>query len=323
MSKRFRKFVQKTNKLEFYNPKSAINSISRIQRHLNNEMKFKSNPKQNNIKQISSKQSNNNFIKIYKHIANLINKNKNPITAKNDEEKMEKKQFRKIIKFNNHQNLSYNHNTNEKNNSQITTPHSLSFNEIKGRSYRKIKYYSIKPSNKLEKDFERKNLDKYLMTKSYLDKYSYYSTLSDKELKFQKDLLFHKFNNSLYRVKNSVELKDGIIGKDSLENFSLIIDERAKQKAKSIADKYLLDIDLIKGSFSTNQNKFSLNMKSAMSTVINRYIRQNKLKPRKKSLLNLEGIKKNNEKKILYLTDSVNNINHNISETERLIKKIK
>ena len=155
MSKPFRKFILKTKKLEFYNPKSALNSISNIQTYLNNKMKIKFNLKQKNIKKRNSPELDNNIIKIHENITSLItNKNKNQIIAKNNEEKMEKKHFRKIIKFRNKQNsLNKQDKTNEKNNSQITTPHSLSFNEIKGRNYKKIKYYSIKPSNELEKDF--------------------------------------------------------------------------------------------------------------------------------------------------------------------------
>ena len=46
MSKKFRKFIMKTKKLQFYNPKTSSNSISIIQRHLNDKIQIQSIPKQ-------------------------------------------------------------------------------------------------------------------------------------------------------------------------------------------------------------------------------------------------------------------------------------
>ena len=45
MSKKFRGFIMKTKKLQFYNPKTASNSISIIQSHLNKKIKIESNSK--------------------------------------------------------------------------------------------------------------------------------------------------------------------------------------------------------------------------------------------------------------------------------------
>ena len=80
----------------------------------------------------------------------------------------------------------------------------------------RIKYRLKKNFNELECDFEKKNLDKNLMTKNYLRKYSYYDKLSTKELKFQKQILYFKENNTLYNQKRSVEEKDGLIGKNDM-----------------------------------------------------------------------------------------------------------
>ena len=45
------------------------------------------------------------------------------------------------------------------------------------------------------------------MAKGYFPKYFYYDKLSEKELKFQKQFLFLKHNNSIYSEKNRVEEK--------------------------------------------------------------------------------------------------------------------
>ena len=322
MSNKFRKFIIRTKRLEFYNPKSASNSISIIQRYLNNKMKI--NSKQKNNTQRKSLKLSNNDITIFKAgnksniNGNKFNRSQNPNIIKN------KKFYTTKTKVRNDLNFSYNrHNTNKKNNSQIIMPHSSSFNLIKRKNNIKFKYKLLKANYELENDFERKKLDKNLMTNSYSNKYSYYEKLSDNELRFQKDLLYYKYNNSLYKVRNSVEEKDGIIGKDSLSNFSLIIDERAKERAKLLVNNNLLDINLLKDCFTTKQNKFSLKMKSAMSSVINKYISQKKSKSGKENLVNIERIQKNNEKKISHLDNSINNINYNISQIENVVKKYK
>ena len=161
------------------------------------------------------------------------------------------------------------------------------------------------------------------MTKNYLRKYSYYDKLSERELKFQKDLLYFKSNNTLYNTKSKLEEKNGIIGKDDLSNISLIVKERAKEKAKPVVEENLIDIDLLKGSFGPRQNKISLKMKSAMSSVITNYINERKNQTEKERLVNNKKIKKDNEKKLFYLDDSINNINNNISKIKYLILKSK
>ena len=325
LSKQFRKFITKTKKLEFYNPKSASNDISLIQRHLYYKMIINSNSKQKNNTQRGSPKLNNDSLMHFKteHKSNLIRNLTNKSQSLNSMIKEKEKINNQKLFFNRKKILFTKHETGGKNISQIILPHSLNFNLIKGRNNKKYKYKIIDANNRLVNDFHCKNLNQSLMAKSCLNKFSYYDTLSDKELKFQKDYLYYKNNNSLYQAKNSIETKDGIIGKYDLDNISLIVDDRAKEKAKLIDDNNILDIRLIKNSFTTKQNKFTLSMKHAMSSVINKYINQKKSRSReeKKSFVNLEGIRNNNEKKLLYLNHSVNNINHSISKLEKLIKK--
>ena len=313
MSKKFRGFIMKTKKLQFYNPKTASNSISIIQSHLNKKIKIESNSKSmnsrnlfklanhtndNNEKKIIKKKINSFKRKISKFKLNKYNNFKFTLTKDKDEENERKNRKNKIYPF-------------------------FTLNITKSKSNKNFNYKLKKKFNELEIDFEKKNLDKNLMTKSYLKKYSYYDRLSDKELKYQKELLYIKSDNNLYNSRNNTEEKNGILGKDDLINISLIVNERAKDKAKSLKEDNLIDINLLKDSFGTKQNKISVKMKSAMSSVISKYIKERKSHTEKENLLKIVKIKKNNEKKLLNLDYSINIINNNISKIKYLMRKNK
>ena len=174
----------------------------------------------------------------------------------------------------------------------------------------RIKFRLKKKFNELECDFEKKNLDKNLEKKNYLRKYSYYDKLSNKELKFQKRLLYFKSNNTLYNKKRSVEEKDGIIGKDDIANISLIINENARVKPS--VDENLIQLNLIKDSFTSKENKMSVKMKSAMSRVISKYINERRKRLTQVKIINSDEIKEINDKIILRFDYSIKNINNNI-----------
>ena len=313
MSKKFRGFIMKTKKLQFYNPKTASNSISIIQSHLNKKIKIESNSKSmnsrnlfklanhtndNNEKKIIKKKINSFKRKISKFKLNKYNNFKFTLTKDKDEENERKNRKNKIYPF-------------------------FTLNITKSKSNKNFNYKLKKKFNELEIDFEKKNLDKNLMTKSYLKKYSYYDRLSDKELKYQKELLYIKSDNNLYNSRNNTEEKNGILGKDDLINISLIVNERAKDKAKSLKEDNLIDINLLKDSFGAKQNKISVKMKSAMSSVISKYIKERKSHTENENLLKIVKIKKNNEKKLLNLDYSINIINNNISKIKYLMRKNK
>ena len=180
----------------------------------------------------------------------------------------------------------------------------------------KIKYKLKRNYNDLPCDFEKKNLDKNLMTKNYLRKYSYYDKLSTEELKMQKLILYFKHNNTLYNKKRSVEEKDGVIGKDDITNISLIINENAR--VKPTVEEKISELNLLKDSFASKENKMSVKMKSAMSKVINKYISERKKLMSKQKIVDSEEIKEKNEKSLLQLNFSIKNINTNISHIKFL-----
>ena len=327
MSKNFREFIMKNEKLQFYNPKTGSNSISIFQRHLNNKMKIESKSKKMSVTPRKSLKLITNFTESSKTDRRLnTNDNFFSITtspnSQRENEKIKDKIFyfqRQKIKFRNNdlKFLLSKENANTERNSKKKI--NLSSNFTKSLFKKKFKLKLNKNYNELESDFERKNMDKNLMTKNYLRKYAYYDKLSDKELKFQKEILHFKYNNTLYNKTRTIEEKNGIIGKDDLANISLIINEKAK--AKPVVDKNVIQLNLIKDSFGTKQNQISMKMKSAMSSVISKYISERKSRVNKQSLIDSDRIKKLNVKELLILDNSVRNINNNISQMKFFIAK--
>ena len=327
MSKKFRDFMMKTKNLEFYNPKRGSKSISVIQRYLNNKMKIESD----------SKTRNNNEKKTIKTVNNIESSNINlnaastenikTITTSPNTNKEEEKYREKILFKRNKNNIFRNHNskyflsldsTNTKSSSNKKLYPSIQLNTTRSLINKniKIKHKKIYNFNELECDFERKNLDKNLTTRNYLKKYFYYDKLSNKELNLQKLILKFKNNNTLYNEKRSVEEKNGIIGKDDIANISLIINENSKVKPQ--INEELVELNLLKDSFSSKENQISLKMKSAMSKVINKYIRERRRHQSTQKIINYQGIKELNEKNILQLDYSIKNINNNINHIKFL-----
>jgi len=327
MSKNFREFIMKNEKLQFYNPKTGSNSISIFQRHLNNKMKIESKSKKMSVTPRKSLKLITNFTESSKTDRRL-NTNDNffsittsPNSQRENEKIKDKISYfqRQKIKFRNNdlKFLLSKENANTERNSKKKI--NLSSNFTKSLFKKKFKLKLNKNYNELESDFERKNMDKNLMTKNYLRKYAYYDKLSDKELKFQKEILHFKYNNTLYNKTRTIEEKNGIIGKDDLANISLIINEKAK--AKPVVDKNVIQLNLIKDSFGTKQNQISMKMKSAMSSVISKYISERKSRVNKQSLIDSDRIKKLNVKELLILDNSIRNINNNISQMKFFIAK--
>ena len=321
MSKDFRDFIMKTKKLQFYNPKTGSRSISIIQRHLNNKMQIESNSKKrNSLKKKTIKIIKKNLDANERNLKSSINENFCTITTMANSRKDDIRNFENTFsktckKFRTRNNnlksiLSQNNAYIDRESNKKIFPKSLHLTTAKSMVNTRIKFRLKKKFNELECDFEKKNLDKNLMTKNYLRKYSYYDKLSNKELKFQKRLLYFKSNNTLYNKKRSVEEKDGIIGKDDIANISLIINENARVKPS--VDENLIQLNLIKDSFTSKENKMSVKMKSAMSRVISKYINERRKRLTQVKIINSDEIKEINDKIILRFDYSIKNINNNI-----------
>ena len=327
MSKEFRKFIIKTKKLQFYNPETSKKSISIIQKYLNNKIKIHSKRKKLSNTQRKSKHLSDKFLissKSERRInikGKLLNLNKSPNSSIKERERIKDLKFhfnQKKMRSKNNPKLLYNqpYKINKRKNSKLGISPLSNSKMNRSKSYKNFRYKLN--FNSLENDYEKKNLDKNIMTKGYLHKYFYYDKLSQKELKFQKQFLFLKHNNSIYSEKNSVEEKNGIIEKDDLANISLIISEKAKENA--INKENLMVIELIKDSFGAKQNKMSLKMKSAMASVINKYISMKSSRSIKENSVNVGRIQQNNKRKLLYLDNSINSIDYSISNIKKLLK---
>ena len=345
MSKDFRDFCMKNKKLQFNNPKKGSESISTIQRYLNKQMEINSLVKQraNTYKKsMRSLDRINNYLNLQnKDITNKENDTINAITfpttcptSYRNEEKDE--QLNILI------NKNYNNNNNNKNKfkykllsltnkegscssrNRINTCNTgypfIRFSkkfENKSNSKKKKKYKNF---NELECDFERKNFDKNLMTKNYLNKYSYYEKLSNKELKVQKALLTFRSHNTLYNAIRPMEKDEGkIISKEEIINRFLIINDKVKEKTKVVVKDE--ELEMFKDSFiSGDDNKLSIKMKSVMSRVISKYILDSKKKKTKRNYRSLsnEEIQQINEKNLLELNYSIKKMNNKICHIKEL-----
>ena len=335
MSKEFRDFVMKNKKLQFNNPKKGSESISIIQRYLNNKMEIKFENKQRNnthkktFRYLENPNNSLNLlnIKIHNKINDGIKSLTFPTTCPNSNRDEEKEDKLIIVAESNIKNLGNNTKTksnfstlpnaegyltsrNKRNNGSpiclISKPRNMT-------TFKKNNNWKNN-LNELECDFERKNFDKNLMTKNYLNKHSYYEKLSNKELKFQKAMLGFRSNNTLYNSKRALEDKEGqVMTKEEIINKFNVIKEDVKENTKIIVKDQ--ELELLKESFISGDNKISVKMKSAMSKVINKYIKERKKKNEKKNykILDSEEIKQINEKNILELDYSIKNINTNIS----------
>ena len=337
MSKEFRDFVMKNKKLQFNNPKKGSESISIIQRYLNNkmeikfEMKQRSNTHKKTVKNLEKSNKSLNLLNL--KIKNKENDGANTITfpttcpnSNRDEEKEDKYTLNTQNNINNKDNnikLNFNFLTlgNKEENYTSRNERSKGSPLIRITSKSRNMTTSKKKSNwknnlnELECDFERKNFDKNLMTKNYLKKYSYYEKLSDKEIKLQKALLDFRNNNTLYNSRRILEDKEAkvITKEDIIDKFN-VIREKVKENTKVVVKDE--ELEMLKDSFiSGDENKISVKMKSAMSKVISQYIKERKKINAKKNykMMNNDEIKQINEKNILELNYSIKNINNNIS----------
>ena len=336
MSKSFREFIMKTKNLKFYNPKEGSKSISIIQRHLNNKIQMDLNTKKrNSAKKMSlylgntetfeSSNTNRTDRKMRK-FESPITITTSPNSKREDDKVIEKLLFKqnKNKKFrNNHLKylLSQESYKTDKNIQKKICP-SLNITTNKSMNHTRFKYKIKKKFNELACDFDKKHLDKNLMTKKYIEKYSYYDKLSSKELKFQKQILYFKRNNSLYNRNKSIEENNGIITKDDIIRLSLIINDFVKEGPnREEKIRKIKELNLLKESFSSKENKMTMKMKSAMSRVINKYILERRKFQSKQNNVDLGEIRKINEKKLSQINSYIKNINNNISKIQILAGK--
>ena len=169
----------------------------------------------------------------------------------------------------------------------------------------------------LENDFEKKNLDKKLLSKNYFKKFFYLDSLTDKELSFQKKILNLKGNNSkLFFGDYIKELKNqGKISKEDTYREYLLVNHKAVKEA----NKYQI------GGLREEKSDYNIFDNShTLIKVLNKYItssKEKKLQNMKDYSESCKNINKNNEDKILNLNKGIKEIKNIIYNKNKQLKK--
>ena len=169
-------------------------------------------------------------------------------------------------------------------------------------------------------ELENRKLDKYIFNNKYFKEFKYFENLSNKELDFQKQFLELKNNNSKMYFKGfDKELKNnGKISRDEIYNSFLILHDKVISKDKNYEKEIKTEIErkkkpkIIGSVFKsvTNKIKEGKGVKNAMRKVLDRYISEQKIAHKDKSLISVEEINKKNEYSIMKLNDNINEINY-------------
>ena len=170
----------------------------------------------------------------------------------------------------------------------------------------------------LTNDFDKKYIDKILLSKKYYNKYTYLDKLSTREIDFQKKLLKSKKNNySNEYFSNENNLSKDKIEKDAETKF-LYINNNIKEKfiennnnVNNIDDIHKHKIHYNFGNtFSNLTHKGKKIIISSFSELLRKYLRKKKLvEKNKKKLENNNFISKNNEIKINEIGKEIENLN--------------
>lgn len=181
---------------------------------------------------------------------------------------------------------------------------------------------------KLENNFDREYLNKYLTTRKYQKKYLDYEKLMVKELKFQKyflniknynsKLYFDDYQKELTNYNNDINERHYTSKENAYRKF-LVINNKVndeifgnKADIQKIINEHKRKITNITKGFKL-LGKATVDdekMKNCMNKVIQKYIIENRAKKLGKinNCVDNEIIKKKNEKHILRLNNSIKNI---------------
>jgi hypothetical protein len=278
-----------------YNNKSSIRNIKFINDKIQGESESKSYSRSLNLK---------------RKIKNLKSNSVNNFSNKNNIKVFNIKAFNDSCKIR----LTKNPIINGRNNNKLN----------KKSKSKEFHSYDIK----LENNFDREYLNKYLTTRKYQEKYLDYEKLMKKELKFQKLFLNNKsYNSKLYFDDYKKELT----------NYNYDINERHYQAKEKAYKKFLVINNKVNEEIFGNQAELQkvLNehkrkitnitkgfkllgksvfdderMKNCMNKVIQRYIIENRAKKRGKfnNYVDNDAIKKKNEKQIMKINDTIKDI---------------
>ena len=190
-----------------------------------------------------------------------------------------------------------------------------------GPNFRYSNSYSF-----LENDFERKYLDKTLLSSRYFKKISFLDSLIVKELSFQKTILKLKGNSSkMYfgTYEKDLNIKNKNIYnknnnnkkiKEAAYNTYLILDNKANEEVKKIK----LD-DYNNRKEPTNLMDYPKNV----FKIFDKYIKTSKENYAKRLRVYSESsknVKRNNENRLLYLNNGIKELNYIMSYKNKQLK---
>jgi hypothetical protein len=212
------------------------------------------------------------------------------------------------------------------------------------RKYKKIKNMNIKNISKrekwknspnfrysnsysfLENDFERKYLDKSLLSPRYFKKVSYLDSLIIKELSFQKTMLKLKGNSSkMYFGTYEKDLNLDKNNIDSVNNNKKEIKQNAYNTYLILNDKANEEVKKLKlEDYNSKRDPTNLlEYQNKILKIFNKYIRTSKDKAAEKLRVYSESsknVKRNNEVKLLNLNNGLKELNYIISYKNKQLK---
>jgi hypothetical protein len=212
------------------------------------------------------------------------------------------------------------------------------------RKYKKIKNMNIKNISKrekwknspnfrysnsysfLENDFERKYLDKSLLSPRYFKKVSYLDSLIIKELSFQKTMLKLKGNSSkMYFGTYEKDLNLDKNNIDSVNNNKKEIKQNAYNTYLILNNKANEEVKKLKlEDYNSKRDPTNLlEYQNKVLKIFNKYIRTSKDKAAEKLRVYSESsrnVKRNNEVKLLNLNNGLKELNYIISYKNKQLK---
>jgi hypothetical protein len=176
----------------------------------------------------------------------------------------------------------------------------------------------------LENDFERKYLDKNMLSNRYFKKVAHLDSLLVKELSFQKSMLKLKGNSSKMffgihekdlDFNNNINKIKGI--KENAYNTYLILDNKAKEELQKIKLE----------NYNNRNDKANVldYYQNNIFKMFHKYIQTSKEKAAKKLRIyseNAKNVKQNNEKRLLFLNNGLNELNYVISYKNKELKNL-
>ena len=200
--------------------------------------------------------------------------------------------------------------------------------------YKDKKYKSKSMLASGKDDLENKKFDKSIFSNKYFNQFIYFENLMNKELKFQKQLLNLKNNNSkmFFKEYDSELQNNGIISTDDIYKSFLILNDKVTYKDRNFKNEIknqkmkFRNKRMVANVFKSvsNKTKEGKEIKNVMRKVLDRYItehRRNTLK-RNKNKIHVDDINKLNEFSIMKLNDHIEDIN-NLLISKSKEKKLK